>query len=117
MIFQYLQAKLQMFRNYLHRQLRKFLAVVEILKNSLFCLTIAYIVHDAAARKRPLKLTEHSKFNSLTNIVAEIDVDALKKMKKLKTNEAKNSQKIKNPSSTQNFLVLIKKVYCVKMWN
>ena len=58
-------------------QLRKFFAIVQIKKKTSF---FGYAILRCCKRgnKNLRKLTEHSELNNFTNMVAKIDIDALK---------------------------------------
>ena len=94
-----LQAKLQLFQEY--RALFEIFCwksfacffQVERLPKSLRC--------SKPGKKPLLRPTEHQKLNSVANMDAKIDIDALKSKykKKSKTNEAENLKKIKNCQS------------------
>ena len=76
LIFLCLQAKLLLFQDYknaitLRKQLRNFLPVVHLVKSSLFYL-------QCCKQKLLLKQTEHWELNSFANMVAKIDIKALK---------------------------------------
>ena len=71
---------------------------VDQLKKLAFLLLQFY---DAAkVRKKPsLKHTEQQELNSVTNMPAKIDINALKNFKTSRTNESEYRQKIKNSQS------------------
>ena len=61
----------------LRKHLRKLWAVIQIEKKLAFWF-YNFTMLPKAEKKRLLKLAEHSELNSFKNVVAEIDIDALK---------------------------------------
>ena len=97
-----LQAKLQLFQKYrallLCASNWEFFWQLFTLKKACFCLLQFY--DTAKAGKKPsLKQTEQQELNSVTNMTAEIDIDAFKIFKKSWTNEAENRQTNKTSQS------------------
>ena len=66
------------------------------------CFFSLAILRCCKSRKKPTeqyRQTEQKELNSVTNMTAKIDIDALKIFEKSRTNEAENQQKIKNSQS------------------
>ena len=80
--------------------MRNFLAVVQLEKSLLFrfC-NFTMLQKQEKSLHLSLKQTELSELNSVSNMPAEIDIDALKSFTKSRTNETEYRQKIKNSQS------------------
>ena len=90
MIWQYLQAKLQRFRDYKlmfrnEQAVKIFCLLFKIIEKKFIILicNITMLQLKAAQKKRLLQLTKDSELNNFTNMIAKIDIDALKFKNKL----------------------------------
>ena len=95
MIFICLQAKLQLFQEY--RALFEIFS--QSFKKSLFFQVERLLkkFYDATKKEKSLcSGEENRKSNTVANMVAKIDIDALKLKKKSRTNDTENRKKIKN---------------------